>query len=124
MQILGDCDGEKKSDGRSDRDLDDTHFFEKGQSDTNTEELAEMLDREFAECLEDGILYFLGILLSVVWVVWEDHGGEICVVDGVMDRDRELILAVAVDHGASNSTPHRLGDLCEWIDRLRETEQV
>jgi predicted house-cleaning noncanonical NTP pyrophosphatase (MazG superfamily) len=85
-------------DQRSDHDLVDTHFFEKRKRDTNTKELAKMLDGEFAECLEDGILEFLGILLRIVSAVRKDDGGEIGVVDRIVNRDRDLVLGVVVDH--------------------------
>ena|SRR6266545_8174964 len=91
-----------------DCDLGDTYFLEQRQGNADTQELAKMLDGKLSEGLKDGLLDLLCILVRVVGVVRKDHGGKICVVDGVVDRDRKLILGVIVNNSTSHGTPHWL----------------
>jgi len=88
--------------------MDDDYLLQQGRSDTSTQELAEMLDRKFAESLQNKLLDFFGIFVGVVGVVRNGGRGKIGAVDRVVDRHCDLILGVVVDDRACDGSPHRL----------------
>lgn len=56
-------------------------LFEERNSDTCTQELAKMLDREFTECLKNILLDLLGVFLGIALHIGKGQGREVSAVD-------------------------------------------
>ena len=95
----------------------DTHLSEQADGDTGAEELAHVLGGELAEEVEDVLFDGGSLCLGVIGTVGDDGGAKVGVVDRVVDGDRELVAGVVVDHGARDTSPHRLRG---WGERMDE----
>ena len=85
-----------------------TDLLEQAEGNTGTEELAEMLAGEGIEGLQDVLLNGCSLCLWVVNVVGDDSGGEIGVVNGIVDGYGDLELGVVVHDCPCDTCPHRL----------------
>ncbi len=92
----------------------DTHLFEDAESDTRSEELAEMLGRELAKRAGNMPLDSFGLGFGLCRVVRDEGRGEIGVVDRVVDGDGDLEGGAVVHDGTGDTCPHRLmNERCE-----------
>lgn len=76
-----------------------------------------MLSRELAQAVEDVDLDLLRGLLWVTSGVRNDRRGKVCVVDRVVDRERDLKLCVVIDWAARDTSPH-------WLESQRTLGQI
>ena len=91
------------------------HLLEQAQSNTRTEELAKVLLREMADGLNDMLFNGLGLSIRLSRVIRDHAGGEIGVVDRVVDGDGNLKASVVVHRRTGDTSPHRL-----WYPSVRK----
>ena len=84
------------------------HLAEQADGDTSAKELAHVLGGELAEDVEDMLLDLGGLSLGIVGTVGNSSGGEVGVVYGVVDGDRDFEGSAVVDHSSCDTCPHGL----------------
>lgn len=84
------------------------YLAQKGHRDTSTEKFAEMFGGEFAKGVNDMRFDSVGGLFRVIGEDGDDLRREVGVVNGIVDRYRDLKARTTVDRCASDASPHRL----------------
>ncbi len=85
-----------------------TNLSEKTERNASSKELAKVLRGERAKSLEDVLLDSGTLSLRVVEVIGDDGGGEISIVNGIVNGDRDLEASLIIDYSTGDTCPHRL----------------